>query len=175
MNISCLEELQMKLDLCLSRDDKLNILKTVGKKISIDKWFVITDDGQCYLFDKDGNLDDISKITAIDTSVIRKNIKRICIPDSVTSIGDFAFYNCTGLTSISIPNSITSIGSSAFAFCIGLTSVMISNSVMNIWEEAFYGCTSLKHITFKGKTQKEVKAMNCYPFGINDTSIIHVE
>ena len=58
----------------------------------------------------------------------------------VTSIGDYAFYNCTGLTSVTIPNSVTGIGGRAFYNCIGLTSVTISNSVTSIGEEAFYNC-----------------------------------
>ena len=56
---------------------------------------------------------------------------------SVTSIGDKAFGECSGLTSVSIPNSVTSIGNYAFAFCSGLTSVTIPNSVTSIGKVAF--------------------------------------
>ena len=60
---------------------------------------------------------------------------------SVTSIGEGAFYDCDGLTSVTIPNSVTSIGRSAFSLCSGLTSVEIPNSVTTIGESAFYyGC-----------------------------------
>ena len=58
---------------------------------------------------------------------------------SVTSIGEYAFEECSGLTSVTIPNSVTSIGSYAFYYCSGLTSVTISNSVTSIEEGAFYG------------------------------------
>jgi len=58
------------------------------------------------------------------------------------SIGDFAFYNCTGLTTI--PNSVTSIGNYAFYICRGLTT--ISNSVTSIGNSAFYNCTGLTTI-----------------------------
>ena len=61
----------------------------------------------------------------------------------VTSIGNYAFYYCSGLTSVTIPNSVTSIGEYAFAWCSGLTSVTIPNSVTSIGEDAFSGCTSL--------------------------------
>ena len=63
------------------------------------------------------------------------------IPDdgSVTSIGDVAFYNCSGLTSITIPDCVTSIGSSAFSGCSGLTSIVIPDSVISIGDDAFYG------------------------------------
>ena len=71
----------------------------------------------------------------------------VTIPNNVTSIGSFAFYGCTGLTSVTIPNSVTSIGSFAFYGCTGLTSVTIPNSVTSIGWSAFYGCTSLTSIT----------------------------
>lgn len=66
---------------------------------------------------------------------------------SVTSIGDFAFFQCNGLTSVSIPESITTIGQLAFANCSGLTSIDIPNSITNIGVGAFAECTSLKTIT----------------------------
>ena len=71
----------------------------------------------------------------------------ITIPNSVTSIGDFAFKNCSGLTSITIPNSVTSIGNSAFGDCRGLTSVEIPNSVTSIDNSAFQNCSGLTSIT----------------------------
>ena len=71
----------------------------------------------------------------------------LVIPDGVTSIGDYAFYGCTGLTSVTIPNGVTSIGGSAFYGCTGLTSVTISDSVTSIGSSAFYGCTGLTSVT----------------------------
>ena len=68
------------------------------------------------------------------------------IPDSVTSIGNWAFDGCTGLTSITIPNSVTSIGAHAFDGCTGLTSITIPNSVTSIGYMAFDGCTGLTSI-----------------------------
>ncbi len=65
----------------------------------------------------------------------------------LTSIGNDAFYDCTGLTSITIPDSVTSIGSGAFHGCSKLTSVSIGNGVTSISSSAFYNCTSLVNIT----------------------------
>ena len=65
----------------------------------------------------------------------------------VTGIGNYAFYGCSGLTSITIGNSVTSIGKRAFHHCSGLTSVTIPNSVASIGEGAFSGCSGLTSVT----------------------------
>ena len=68
------------------------------------------------------------------------------IPNSVTNIGDHAFYNCESLTNINIPNSVTNIGNDAFSNCESLTSINIPNGVTNIGSFAFDGCNSLTNI-----------------------------
>ena len=75
--------------------------------------------------------------------------KNSIIPDddSVTSIGEEAFYDCTNLTSIAIPDNITSIGREAFAWCDSLTSVTIGSGVTSIGSSAFYNCDSLTSVT----------------------------
>ena len=72
------------------------------------------------------------------------------VPNSVTSIGEYAFSHCTSLTSVTIPNSVTSIGEHAFSYCTSLTSVTISDSVTSIGEYAFYDCTSLTDVYYAG-------------------------
>ena len=67
------------------------------------------------------------------------SLTSITIPNSVTSISDIAFYQCSSLTSITIPNSITSIGAQAFQNCSSLTSITIPSSVTSIGGYAFYG------------------------------------
>jgi hypothetical protein len=69
------------------------------------------------------------------------------IPNSVTSINDWAFEGCSSLTSITIPNSVTSIGEGAFADCSSLTSVTIPDGVTSISDYAFDDCSSLTNIT----------------------------
>ena len=83
--------------------------------------------------------------TASNTLLVGGN--NSTIPNGVTSIGNYAFQNRTGLTSITIPNSVNSIGSYAFSGCIGLKSVTLSSNLTNINYLAFQGCSSLTSIT----------------------------
>ena len=77
----------------------------------------------------------------------RSYVKTVEISNSVTSIGEWAFWYCSGLTSVTIPNSVTSIGDGVFASCSGLTSVTIPNSVTSIGYCAFQNCSKLTSIT----------------------------
>ena len=70
----------------------------------------------------------------------KENITSVTIEEGVTSIGNSAFADCTGLTSIEIPSSVTSIGESAFNYCPGLTSIEIPSSVTSIGDYAFEYC-----------------------------------
>ena len=80
------------------------------------------------------------------------------VPNSVTSIGDNAFRNCTNLTSVTIPDSVTSIGDRAFRDCNSLTSMMIPDSVTSIGDRAFSYCGSLTDVYFGG-TEAEWNAI----------------
>ena len=70
----------------------------------------------------------------------------LTIPSGVTSIGGAAFRGCSGLPSLTIPSGVTSIGKSAFLGCSGLTSLTIPSSVTSISDRAFYGCSGLTSI-----------------------------
>ena len=85
--------------------------------------------------------------TNITTADIPASVTYNSVPYSVTSIGNDAFWRCTGLTSVTIPNSVTSIGSSAFYDCTSLTSVTIPNGVTDIESYTFYGCSGLISVT----------------------------
>ena len=79
--------------------------------------------------------------------VIPESVEYKGISHSVTSIGKYAFRDCSGLTSVTIPNSVTSIGDGAFSGCSGLTSVTIGNSVTSIGYSAFLDCSALTSVT----------------------------
>ena len=78
----------------------------------------------------------------------KTDIKAINIAEGGTSIGDYSFYGCSGLTSITISKSVTSIGKNAFYGCSGLTTITIPESVTSIGEGAFYQCNSLEKVTY---------------------------
>ena len=80
------------------------------------------------------------------TNTLIAGCRNTVIPNSVTSIGNYAFSSCSGLTSITIPNGVTSIGNDAFNWCDDLISINIPNSVTSIGSYAFYGCESLSSI-----------------------------
>ena len=188
-----ISELQIQLD--LDKGNKISILEKHASKTHFGYFFVDSNDGQCYLFDKNGKLDDIDHIIALYEGYVKTDIKKIVIPHRIITIGNWAFYNCSSLTSIKIPDSVKTIGHRAFdcctslanveipenvdiigawAFdcCTSLTSIKIPDSVKSIENAAFWNCDSLKSILFKGKTISQVKEMDDYPWGIEDLSAI---
>ena len=75
------------------------------------------------------------------------SLTSVTIPESVTTIGYYAFYNCSSLTSVTIPDNVTTIGEGAFSNCSNLTSVTIPDSVTTIGQDAFSNCRSLTSVT----------------------------
>ena len=90
--------------------------------------------------------DNCNAIIETSTNTMVKGCKGTTFPSSVTSIGEYAFNGCMGLTSMTIPSSITSIGKDAFNTCEYLASIIIPSSVTSIGSSAFYGCSSLTSI-----------------------------
>lgn len=90
---------------------------------------------------------DCNAIIETATNALIIGCKNTIIPDSVTSIGDDAFFYCAGLISVAIPDSIISIGDNAFECCFCLTDIKIPDSVKSIGNRAFVACYGLKNIT----------------------------
>lgn len=88
-------------------------------------------------------------------------LRNVSIPNSVTSIGDCAFYCCDSLTGVWIPNSVTSIGRCAFYYCNSLTSISLSSSVTFIGDTAFHSCTDLRDVYYDGTRAEYEK--NLFP------------
>ena len=105
-----------------------------GKLECLSPTFIYEDD---VLFNKDK-----SEIVSFRNQKIESYI----IPDSVTKIGDYAFFRCSSLSDIVIPDSVTDIGKCAFESCSSLSSVVIPDSVTDIGDYAFAGCSSLSNI-----------------------------
>ena len=95
----------------------------------------------------------------------------VTIPNSVTRIGEGAFSICSVLTSVTIPNSVTSIGNYAFDGCKGLTSVTIPNSVTSIGESAFRECSGLTSITIPNSVTSIGESTFGYCSGLTSITI----
>ena len=109
--------------------------------------FNLYDDGLLEILGT-GGMKDYGNYTTIPWYNYRNKIKAITFAEKITSIGQYAFYGCTGLTSITIMgNGVTSIGQYAFYGCTGLTSITIPDSVTSISGWTFFGCTGLTNIT----------------------------
>lgn len=95
------------------------------------------------------------------------SLKSVVIPDSVTSIGEGAFYRCTALTTATVSNSVSRISYGTFMSCENLISVTIPNSVKSIGEKAFYNCGSLTDVYYKGSTAQ----WNAVMVGLDNDSL----
>jgi len=116
-------------------EDGYSLLSSSGLK-SFDEFEYFTGVTTCPIYKGSG---DIASLPNSCTS--------IKLPDSIESVGNYAFYRCSSLTSVMMGDSVTSIGSSAFSHCSGLTSVTIPNSVTSIGEGAFADCSGLTSVT----------------------------
>ena len=91
-------------------------------------------------------------IIETNSDLLIAGCKNTIIPNTVTGICNYAFYGCSGLTSVTIPNSVTSIGEYAFYKCNQMKRLTIGSSVTSIGEKAFYLCNNLTSVTVKRTT-----------------------
>jgi hypothetical protein len=93
----------------------------------------------------------------------------VTIPNSVTSIGGYTFYDCSGLTSVTIGTGVTSIGDDAFNGCSGLTRIGIPDSVTSIGSRAFFNCSKLLKIYVEGNAP----ILGTTPFTLNGKANVY--
>ncbi len=125
-----------------------NSVTTIGKNAfsnctSLEN--IIVGENNAYYLSINGVLFNKDKSKLIYYPAGMKNIS-YTIPDGVTTIGDYAFYNCTSLASVTIPDSVTTIENDAFSRCTSLTSVTIPDNVTTIGDYAFDRCTTLTSV-----------------------------
>ncbi len=88
-------------------------------------------------------------------------VTELTVPNSVTTINDYAFYGCSGITKITMPYSVTTIGNYAFFNCKGLAEITIPYSVTSIGIYAFYGCSAITSLNYN--------AESCADFSANES------
>ena len=96
----------------------------------------------------------------ITTAPWGNQITAVLIQDCVTSIGDYAFFECGGLVKVAIPNSVTNIGDSAFEGCVGMTTIEIPENVTALGNSAFFGCDKLKEVRYNAKAAADLTVLN---------------
>ena len=106
--------------------------------------FIVSEKNTSYSTDSHGILFNKDKTKLIQAPVTYQG--HYTVPNTVTSIDDWAFYRCDALTSVTIPDSVTSIGWSAFSECDALTNVSLGNNVKTIGDYAFYECPALTSV-----------------------------
>ena len=117
--------------------------------------------------------DNCNAIIESSSNKLIAGCKTTIIPNTVTSIGNYAFMSCSELTSITIPDSVTSIGECAFYECSGLTSITIGNSVTSIGSKAFTSCNKLTKIFIPASvTTISASSYSSSPFNSCSSSLV---
>ena len=134
----------------VSRKNLITNLKIVGKINGTDLKFIREMAGRDFYMKKtDGKL---SILDLSDAKIVEGGFAYIWyygnnMYTSNDKLGNYVFYDCSGLTSLTLPSSVTSIGWSAFSGCSGLTSLTLPSSVTSIGGYAFAGCSGLTSLT----------------------------
>ncbi len=126
-------------------------------------WFITFEkssaDYTLYLFG-DGDMMDYSNYGYVPWNGSNSLITRVVIGENITSIGNYAFYNCAKLTSVDIPDAIAKIGSNAFYGCSGITSITIPSGVTEIPQYAFCNCSALTTVSLP----EDITSIGSYAF-----------
>ena len=150
-----------------------NLYKTL-KQILNDSNIALNNRGLNSASDLSGVATELASLGTVNRLpyVLQKKITTITQDDLqfVTTIGTWAFSDCTSLTSITIPDSVTRIGDDAFYGCTSLTNITIPDSVTTIGNSVFYGCKSLTDIRFYSVTPPALSNTLAIP----KTTTIHV-
>ena len=103
-------------------------------------------DGQTLTLSGTGAMKNAESADSVGWAAIRTSVKTVTVSDTISSIGDYAFYGMTALESVKLSSNTQSIGNYAFSFCSSLTSVSIPEGVTSIGVSAFEGCRALKSV-----------------------------
>ena len=142
-------------------DITMNVDAASSNSYNSDDFYIENNVLQFYLGD-DTNVTIPNTVTSIGEYAFAWNeeLESVTIPNSVTKIREGAFEGCTNLSNITVPNSVTSIGSYAFSGCIKLKTINLPNNIKSISSEMLSGCDSLKSI----KIPSTVTSIGSYAF-----------
>lgn len=169
-------ELKIALDI---RDPKTVLSEiaqiTYYKELSIPKNYIIAcDDGDIHSFDENGIEGVLDNIP--ENCFFRSSLEKVIIPSTVKNIASGAFYGCHKLKQVTICCDDVTIAIGAFWYCKNLTDIVVLGGIAKIGYYAFNWCDNLKRVLFKGKTMTQVRAMDNYPWGIEEyKSVVKAE
>ncbi len=120
-------------------------------------WDLSPDSGRLTI-SGEGETEDYTLNITAPWAVFRSLIKSVSVGEGITTLGNFAFYNLTALTSASLPSSLLKIGNYAFAGCSTLSGITIPVNVVSIGEKAFQNCTALTLVNFNAAQSNNLTA-----------------
>ena len=156
------EEAEPVNDESMLEDNEPELVGFSSGKCGENVYYTLSDDGVLTISGS-GNMWNWNRVDYIYAPwwYVKYDILEVVIKTGVRTIGNYAFYDCSSITSVTIPDSVTSIGTWAFLDCSSITSVMIGDSVTSIGEYAFDSCRSLTNVTIPDS----VTSIEDYAFG----------